>query len=82
MKIGVTKISSKGQVVIPLDFRSKNQLKEGDVFNIFEDSGLIVLRKVDDSLNSNDVNVLENLKKALLGKHDEEARTKQRSYIH
>ncbi|MEK6910600.1 MAG: AbrB/MazE/SpoVT family DNA-binding domain-containing protein [Nanoarchaeota archaeon] len=82
MKIGVTKISSKGQIVIPLDFRDKMVLKEGDVFSIFEDSGLIVLKKVEDSLNSGDVNVLENLKKALLGKHDEESKPSHRSYIH
>lgn len=82
MKIGVTKISSKGQIVIPLDFRDKNGLKEGDVFSIFEDSGLIVLKKVDDSLDSNEVNVLENLKNALLGKVNEEVKTNHRSYIH
>ncbi|MEK6890168.1 MAG: AbrB/MazE/SpoVT family DNA-binding domain-containing protein [Nanoarchaeota archaeon] len=82
MKIGVTKISSKGQIVIPLDFRNKNALKEGDIFTIFEDSGLIVLKKVDDSLNPGDINVLDNLKKALLGKHEEENKQSHRSYIH
>jgi AbrB family looped-hinge helix DNA binding protein len=82
MKIGVTKASSKGQIVIPLDFRNKIGIKEGDVFNIFEDSGLIVLKKVNDSLDSNDVNVLENLKKALLGKSDVKEVTHHRSYIH
>lgn len=82
MKIGVTKISSKGQIVIPLDFRDKNQLKEGDIFSIFEDSGLIILKKVDDGLNSNDVDVLDNLKKSLLGQNKEEVKNNHRSYIH
>ena len=81
MKIGVTKISSKGQIVIPLDFRDKIALKEGDIISIFEESGLIVLKKVDDSLDGNDVNVLSNLKKMLLGKSDE-VKSQQRSYIH
>ena len=82
MKIGVTKISSKGQIVIPLDFRNKTALKEGDILSIFEDSGLIVLKKVDDSLDGNDINVLNNLKKILLGKIEESSKSQQRSYIH
>lgn len=82
MKIGVTKISSKGQIVIPLEFRDKIALKEGNILSIFEESGLIVLKKVDDSLDGNDVNVLSNLKKMLLGKGDESKPSQQRSYIH
>lgn len=82
MKIGVTKMSSKGQIVIPLDFRDKIALKEGDIMSIFEESGLIVLKKVDDSLDGNDVNVLSNLKKMLLGGSDEIRKPQERSYIH
>jgi AbrB family looped-hinge helix DNA binding protein len=45
VNVGLTKISSKGQVVIPLNLR-KN-LKEGDNLIMFRDDDRIILKKVD-----------------------------------
>jgi len=44
-KIGITKLSSKGQVVIPAEMR-KN-LKEGDKLIIIENGDQIILKKAD-----------------------------------
>ena len=45
VNVGLTKISSKGQIVIPLNLR-KN-LKEGDNLIMFRDDDRIILKKVD-----------------------------------
>ncbi len=45
-KINVTRISSKGQIVIPLEMR-KN-LKEGDTLVIIESGNQIILKKTED----------------------------------
>lgn len=44
--IGITKISSRGQVVIPLDMRK--DLKEGDKLIIMKNKNQIILKKVSD----------------------------------
>ncbi|MFA4953378.1 MAG: AbrB/MazE/SpoVT family DNA-binding domain-containing protein [Candidatus Pacearchaeota archaeon] len=43
--IGITKISSKGQVVIPLEMRK--DLKEGDKLVIIKNKNQIILKKAD-----------------------------------
>ena len=45
VNINVTKISSKGQIVIPSEMR--NDLKEGDELLIIKDENRIILKKVD-----------------------------------
>jgi AbrB family looped-hinge helix DNA binding protein len=42
--IGLTKISSKGQIVIPSELRG--DLKEGEQLLIIKDEGRIMLRKI------------------------------------
>ena len=45
VNIGVTKISSKGQIVIPSNMRG--DLKEGDELLIIKDEDRIILKKAD-----------------------------------
>ena len=63
-EIDITKMSSKGQVVIPLDMR-KN-IHEGDKLMIIKNNDQIILKKVEDF----DKNIEEDLKFA---KRTEEA---------
>jgi len=44
INIGVTKVSSKGQIVIPSEMR--NDLKEGEELLIIKDEDRIILKKV------------------------------------
>lgn len=44
VNIGVTKVSSKGQIVIPSEMR--NDLKEGEELLIIKDEDRIILKKV------------------------------------
>ncbi len=45
VNMSVTKISSKGQIVIPSNMRG--DLKEGDELLIIKDEGRLILKKVD-----------------------------------
>lgn len=47
----MTKVSSRGQVVIPRDIRQKTKLKEGEKLLAYSDKDTIVLKKVSSSLN-------------------------------
>ena len=46
VEISMTKISSKGQVVIPREMRDK--LKEGDKLVVIKNNGRIILKKMED----------------------------------
>ena len=46
VQIDTTKISSKGQIVIPINMRT--DLKEGDTLLILKDNNTILLKKADD----------------------------------
>ena len=46
VEISITKISSKGQVVIPQEMRDK--LKEGDNLVVIKNDGRIILKKMED----------------------------------
>jgi AbrB family looped-hinge helix DNA binding protein len=56
----ITKVTSKGQITIPLDIRVKMDLKKGDKILFFEENGRYFLQ------NSNSV-VLENFQKNMEG---------------
>jgi AbrB family looped-hinge helix DNA binding protein len=43
----LTKISSKGQIVIPLKIRNELKIKEGSIIAIDNINGMVVLKKVD-----------------------------------
>jgi AbrB family looped-hinge helix DNA binding protein len=47
MGIETTKMSSKGQVVVPQDIREELGVEEGDIFAIFGSHDTIVLKKIE-----------------------------------
>ena len=55
MDVAITKMSSKGQIVIPLEMR--DDLKEGEKLIIFRDSDHIMMRKA----NKMDAKLLEDI---------------------
>ncbi len=59
-----TTISSKGQIVIPNKVRKKLDIRDGNVFAITEKKGLIVLKKVDQKLNQDDIKTLKSIHEA------------------
>ena len=64
MKIELTKISSKGQVVIPLDVRRKLALKDGETLAVSTEDDLIVLKKVKNPMEEDDLRTLKEIKEA------------------
>jgi len=46
MEIETTKITSKGQVVIPRDIREKEGIKEGEHFFVYGSGDSIILKRV------------------------------------
>ncbi len=46
MNIEITKMTSRGQIVIPQEIREKEQLKEGEKFLVLDMNGTIVLKRV------------------------------------
>lgn len=59
-----TTISSKGQIVIPNKVRKKLDIKDGNVFAITEKKGLIVLKKMSQHLNREDIETLKSINDA------------------
>jgi len=49
--IEITKMTSKGQVVIPLDIRESKGLKEGEKFIVYDLDDSIVLKRVSGIIN-------------------------------
>ena len=45
--VGVTKISSKGQVVIPLELRKKLDLEEGNLLIVSDSTDSICMKKIE-----------------------------------
>ena len=68
MQIDTTKMSSRGQVVIPLDMRK--DIKEGEKLIVIKKDGEIILKK---SLPETALLSEKSLAKAWLSKEDEEA---------
>ena len=50
MEVSMTKVSSRGQVVIPLDIRKKVKLREGEKLLTYAEDDFIVLKKFGSSL--------------------------------
>ena len=64
MKIELTKVSSKGQVVIPQDIREKMNLEEGETLAVSTQDNLIVLKKMKNPIEKEDLKTLEEIKEA------------------
>lgn len=64
MKIELTKISSKGQVVIPQIIRERTGLSEGETLAVTAEDKLIVLKKIDSPIEAEDLRTLNEIKEA------------------
>ena len=61
----ITRMSSKGQIVIPKDIREKMKVKTGSVFAMTTYNGdMIVLKKLDTKMKPEDLRTLELLEEA------------------
>jgi AbrB family looped-hinge helix DNA binding protein len=62
--IQFTKASSKGQIVIPTRIRKQLGIREGSVFAIAAEKGMIVLKKVESGLSPEDLKTLRLVEEA------------------
>ena len=60
----ITKISSKGQIVIPLKIRNQLGINEGSVLAIDTANEMVILKKIDIDLLKQFNNSLSDLKKS------------------
>jgi AbrB family looped-hinge helix DNA binding protein len=61
---GLTKVSSKGQIVIPTDIRKKLGVKEGSVFAVTAKKDMIVFKKLDTKMKPGDLRTLKLIEEA------------------
>jgi len=47
MDIAITKVSSKGQVVIPREIRTEAGFKEGEKLMVYGDKSTVILKKIE-----------------------------------
>ena len=57
-------MSSKGQVVIPLDIRKRIGLKDGETLTVSTKENLIVLKKLEASMTKDDIVTFNEIKEA------------------
>jgi len=60
----LTKISSKGQVVIPTAVRKKLNIRNGSIFAVTAKKNMIVLRKLDAKMKPEDLKTLKLIEEA------------------
>ncbi len=60
----LTKVSSKGQVVIPEKIRKNLQIKEGDIFATTTESDLIIFKKIENPMTEADLKTLKSVEGA------------------
>lgn len=60
----ITKMSSKGQIVIPRDIRERLHIKENTIFSVVAEKDIIVLKKVDTKLKADDLKTLKLIEEA------------------
>ena len=60
----LTRVSSKGQVVIPTEVRKKLKIKKGNVFAITTKKNMIVMKKLDTKIKAEDLKTLKLLEEA------------------
>jgi AbrB family looped-hinge helix DNA binding protein len=60
----LTKMSSKGQIVIPTGLRKKMQIKEGTIFAVSAKKDILVLKKLDTEMKAEDLRTLKLLEEA------------------
>lgn len=60
----LTRVSSKGQVVIPAKVRKKMRLKEGSVLAVSAKKDMIVLKKIETKIKAEDLRTLKLIEEA------------------
>lgn len=61
----LTRVSSKGQLVIPTDIRKQLRIHEGDVFAAASfDHNLMILKKIKNPLLKKDIAIVKDVEKA------------------
>jgi len=58
----ITKISSKGQIVIPQKIRTELEINEGSIMAIEKIKDLVIIKKIDSNLINQFKKSLENVK--------------------
>ncbi len=67
-EVGITKVSSKGQLVLPQSFRIKSKIKPGTLLAVTRTkSGLIVLKKITSPILKEELSTLRNIETAWEG---------------
>lgn len=64
MNIEVTRISSKGQVVIPQEIREQAGFTEGETISVTVQDSLVVLKKIENPIKKEDLKTLKSIKEA------------------
>ena len=59
-----TKTSSKGQIVLPLNIRKKLGIQKGSVLSVMTKNDVIVLKKMNSTLNTEDLKTLRLVEEA------------------
>jgi AbrB family looped-hinge helix DNA binding protein len=60
----LTRLSSKGQIVIPTDVRNKLRIKEGNVLAVTTKKDMIVMKKLDTKMKPEDLRTLKLIEEA------------------
>lgn len=60
----MVKMSSKGQLVIPKEYREEMELDEGSVIAVMKSNNTLVLKKVDNPILKEDLETLKDIKEA------------------
>ena len=59
-----TRVSSKGQIVIPKDIRDNLNLQEGDLLAAISEDNFIILKKIDSKFTEEEKILLKKIKEA------------------
>ncbi len=62
--VEVTKMSSKGQIVLPKDVRAKLKIKKGAFFALKATDKVVLLKKIDNPILKEDIKTLKEVDKA------------------
>ncbi len=63
-QVELARVSSKGQLVIPMDIRSRMKIKEGDFFATTSESDVIILKRIKDPILREDLEILHDAEQA------------------
>ena len=62
--VQLTRASSKGQVVIPTKMRKRLNIKEGNLFLIASEDGVIVMKKISATISQEDLKTVKLVEEA------------------